>query len=295
MTLAKVRNLFEAARRSSKIRKEMAELDRGVRRRPAPRRPDPPRWPDTGLHAAWLGHATVLLKVEGRWILTDPVLSRKVGIRVAGHTVGPERHVDPALRIEDLPRPDLLVLSHAHFDHLDLPTLRRIPRDVPVVSPPGLGDLLKRFTHRTELRWEESATIGDIAVRALEVRHWGARMVTDRHRGYAGFAFEVGRRRVVFGGDTAMTDTFRHIRGPVDLALMPIGAYDPWIANHASPEEAWAMAGMMDAERVMAIHHQTFRLSREPMDEPIRRFLEAAGTRAGDVSGQSVGDEVGIE
>lgn len=294
MTLTKVRNLFEAARRTSRIRREMAELDRGVTLRPAPRRPDPAAWPDTGIHAAWIGHATVLLKVEGLWILTDPVLSRKVGIRVAGHTVGPRRHVLPALRIEEIPRPDLLLLSHAHFDHLDLPTLRRIPRDVPVVSAHGLGDLLKRFTHRTELRWGMTTDVAGIRIEALEVKHWGARMVTDRHRGYTGFVLERGGRRMVFAGDTAMIDTFKQVRGPVDLALMPIGAYDPWIANHADPEEAWAMAGMMRAERVMAIHHQTFRLSREPMDEPIRRLLAAAGSEAWRVSGREVGETVSI-
>lgn len=294
MSLRNVRDLFEAARRSVRYRNEMKTLERGLVRRPAPHRPAPAEWPDTGIHAAWIGHATVLLKVAGKWILTDPVLSRKVGIRVAGHTVGPERHVLPALKVEELPRPDLLVLSHAHFDHLDLPTLRRIPRDVPVVSPKGLGDLLSRFRHRTELRWGERAEIAEIAVEAIEVKHWGARMVTDRHRGYAGFVLEHAGRRVVFGGDTAMIDTFRRVKGPVELALMPIGAYDPWITNHANPEEAWAMAAMMRAERVMAIHHQTFRLSREPMEEPIRRLLAAAGSDGWRVSGREVGETVSI-
>lgn len=294
MSLRNVRDLFEAVRRSARFRSEMRALERGVTRRPAPHHPTPATWPGTGIHAAWIGHATVLLRVEGKWILTDPVLSRKVGIRVAGHTVGPERHILPALNIEELPRPDLLLISHAHFDHLDLPTLRRIPRDVPVVSPRGLGDLLGRFRERTELRWGETADVAGIQVEAIEVRHWGARMVTDRHRGYSAYVLEHAGRRVVFGGDTAMTDTFRRVRRPVDLALMPIGAYDPWIANHATPEEAWAMAGMMRAERVMAIHHQTFRLSREPMEEPIRRLLAAAGSEGWRVSGREVGEVVSV-
>lgn len=294
MSLKNVRDLFEAARRSVRYRNEMKELERGLVRRPAPHHPHPASWPETGIHAAWIGHATVLLRVAGKWILTDPVLSRRVGIRVAGHTVGPERHILPALKVEELPRPDLLVISHAHFDHLDLPTLRRIPRDVPVVSATGLGDLLKRFRHRAELKWGERTEIAGIKVQAIEVKHWGARMVTDRHRGYAGFTLEHGGRRVVFGGDTAMTDSFRKVKGPVELALMPIGAYDPWVANHANPEEAWAMAGMMRAERVMAIHHQTFRLSREPMEEPIRRLLAAAGSDAWRVSGREVGETVSV-
>ena len=294
MSLKNVRDLFEAARRSVRYRNEMKALERGLVRRPAPHHPTPAEWPDTGIHAAWIGHATVLLRVAGKFILTDPVLSRKVGIRVAGHTVGQERHVLPALKIEEIPRPDLLVLSHAHFDHLDLPTLRRIPRDVPVVSPTGLGDLLRRFKHRTELKWGQGTEVAGIQVQAIEVKHWGARMVTDRHRGYAGYLLEHAGRRVVFGGDTAMIDTFRKVKGPVELALMPIGAYDPWITNHANPEEAWAMAGMMRAERVMAIHHQTFRLSREPMEEPIRRLLAAAGSDAWRVSGREVGETVSI-
>ena len=109
--------------------------------------------------------------------------------------------------------------------------------------------------------------------------HWGARRLTDRHRGYGGFLIEKNGRAVVFGGDTAYTRAFARLRDRqtrVHLAILPIGAYDPYIHAHASPEQSWAMAREMDAEYILPMHHSTFRLSREPADEPIRRLLAAA-------------------
>jgi L-ascorbate metabolism protein UlaG (beta-lactamase superfamily) len=104
-------------------------------------------------------------------------------------------------------------------------------------------------------------------------------MVTDRHRGWGGYLLRKDGRTVLFGGDTAYTDMLsRHGRGaPIDLAILPIGAYDPWVTSHASPEEAWRMFLALGAKYLLPIHHSTFRLSREPMDEPIRRLLAAAG------------------
>src|SRR5438876_11976237 len=104
-------------------------------------------------------------------------------------------------------------------------------------------------------------------------------MVTDRHRGWGGYLLRQAGRTVLFGGATAYTEAFAALRGrgPVDLAILPIGAYDPWITSHASPEEAWRMFRALGAEYLLPIHHSTFRLSREPMDEPVRRLLAAAG------------------
>jgi len=115
--------------------------------------------------------------------------------------------------------------------------------------------------------------------------------MTDRHRGYGGFLLEYQGMRVVFAGDTAYTDRYREIgaEAPVDLAIVPIGAYDPWIDNHASPEQAWAMTRDLGARYVMPVHHSTFRLSREPPDEPIRRFLTAAGPERDRIVATEVG------
>ena len=245
----------------------------------APHRPDPSRWPEGRLSAAWLGHATVLLDLRGTRVLTDPALERRIGIGRGLAKLGPRRLIEPALRARELGPIDLLLLSHAHMDHTDLGTLGRLPRDVPVVVHRGNRDLVRRFRRVYELAWGQSVEVDGVAVTSVEVRHWGARMVTDHHRGYGGYLLAKEGRRVLFAGDTADTDAFGRLPegGPIDLAILPIGAYDPWIANHASPEQAWRMFEESGAEYLLPIHHSTFRLSREPLGEPVSRLLAAAG------------------
>lgn len=259
---------------------------------PEPKRPNPSAWPDDRLTVAWLGHATVLLNFHGRWVLTDPALEPRIGIGRGFAKLGPRRLIRPALRPSELPKPDLLLLSHAHMDHTDLGTLRSLPRDTYTIVQRDNRDLVRRFRHVEELDWGEHTEAGGVRVESLEVRHWGARMVTDRHRGYGGYLLQRAGRTILFAGDTAYTDKLSHLkdRGPVDLAILPIGAYDPWIANHASPEEAWEMFRSTGAEYVLPIHHSTFRLSREPLDEPLRRFLAAAGSEHWRVVGSGMGE-----
>jgi L-ascorbate metabolism protein UlaG (beta-lactamase superfamily) len=167
------------------------------------------------------------------------------------------------------------------MDHFDLPTLRKLenPHST-VITAASTSDLLRidRYKSVRELRWNESTQIGPVSVRAFEVRHWGARMRSDTYRGYNGYLIEAGKYRVVFGGDTAFTDSFKSIRTArkVDLAIMPIGAYDPWIAAHCTPEQALTMANHAGAEYVLPVHHRTFQLSREPANEPMERLLTAS-------------------
>lgn len=260
----------------SAVRERQRELFTSIP--PAPHRPDPTSWPDDRLTAAWLGHATVLLNLFGSRIVTDPALESRVGIGRGLAKLGPRRLIAPALRPRELPPLDLLLLSHAHMDHTDLGTLRSLPRDLPVVVQRGNRDLVRRFRNVIELDWGESVEVAGVHVESIEVRHWGARMVTDKHRGYGGYLFRKAGHTVVFAGDTAYTEAFGRLQaqGPVDLAILPIGAYDPWIYNHASPEQAWRMFHALDAEYLLPIHHSTFRLSREPTDEPVRRLLAAA-------------------
>jgi L-ascorbate metabolism protein UlaG (beta-lactamase superfamily) len=258
---------------------------------PAPLRPDPARWPEDRLTAAWLGHATVLLNVCGVTILTDPVLEHRIGIGRGRVKLGPRRLIEPALRADELPRPDLVLLSHSHMDHTDLGTLARLERGVPVVVHRANRDLVRRFRNVTELDWGASTNVAGVRVEATPARHWGARVLTDAHRGYGGFLVQSGGATVLFAGDTAHTDQLTPLgrRHRIDLAILPIGAYDPWIANHASPEEAWSMFQALGADWLLPIHHSTFRLSREPTAEPLERLLAAAGSEAWRVVGREVG------
>lgn len=249
----------------------------------APAKPTPNLWSDNNVTLAWLGHSTVLLNFYGIHILTDPALCSRVGISAGLTTLGPKRYIAPALHLRELPRIDVLLLSHAHMDHMDLPTLRCFPSSTFTVSAKATQDVLARARRKqvTELAWNERtvfrAPAGELEIQAVEVKHWGARWPSERPRGYNGYILRREGRSVLFGGDTARTEALARLRsqGPYDVALMPIGAYRPWIWNHCSPEEALAMANAARAQYVLPIHHQTFRLSDEPMNEPIQR-LEAA-------------------
>jgi L-ascorbate metabolism protein UlaG (beta-lactamase superfamily) len=267
---------------------------------PAPHRPNPKAWPDRGVYAAWIGHSTVLLKIDGTTILTDPVFSRRVGIGLGPVTLGIKRLVDPALAIADLPRIDLILLSHAHMDHFDIRSLRRLEsRSTTVVTARSTSDLLRvrRYGRVQELGWDEGARVGPLTIRAVRVNHWGARMRTDTHRGYNGYTIEAGRHRVLFGGDTALTGSFQRLRNrhPYDLAIMPVGAYDPWIHYHCTPEQAWGMADDAGFEFFLPVHHQTLVLSREPYLEPIERVYGAAGRHAERVAVRQIGQEFRLE
>ena len=247
----------------------------------APLRPDLGNWQDQTLAATWLGHATVLLRVAGLTILTDPVLGNRVGIGLGLITGGPRRHVLPALSIRELPPIDLILISHAHYDHLCRPTLVRLPKRTRVVTSFGTSDLIRDlgFGQITELRWGESTTVEGVTFTAHKVRHWGARTFYDDHRGYNAYLIEGGGRRVLYGGDSAYQDYFKDVGG-VDLAVLGIGGYDPFLGSHATPEEAWEMTGHMGADFLLPMHHSTFRLSHEPTGEPVERLLTVAGTEA---------------
>jgi L-ascorbate metabolism protein UlaG (beta-lactamase superfamily) len=243
-----------------------------------------------------VGHSTVLLKIDGVTVLTDPVLGRRVGVRLGPMTVGLKRLVDPALRVPDLPKIDLILLSHAHMDHFDIRSLRHLEnRGTTVITASNTSDLLRvrRYGRVQELAWGGRTRAAGLEIRAFPVNHWGARLRRDMHRGYNGYTIESGRYRLLFGGDTAATDSFRGLRSarPFDLAIMPVGAYDPWIRFHCTPEQAWQMANDAGAEAFLPIHHQTFALSREPYLEPIERVFAAAGRNPNRVAVRSIGQE----
>jgi L-ascorbate metabolism protein UlaG (beta-lactamase superfamily) len=239
------------------------------------------------------------LKVDGFTILTDPVFSLRVGLNFGPFTLGIKRLVDVALDPVELPAIDLLLLSHAHMDHFDLPSLRLLENErTHVITAQRTEDLLrpKRYRKVQELRWNEIARIGPATVRAFQVAHWGARMRSDVYRGYNGYLLEIDKHQVLFAGDTAHTLHFRQLKSsrPIDLAIMPIGAYDPWIHVHCNPEQALAMANDAGAESILPVHHQTFQLGREPKREPIERLLAAAGSSPERVRIREIGQELSL-
>jgi L-ascorbate metabolism protein UlaG (beta-lactamase superfamily) len=280
------------------LRDRMAEWGRDLPS--APHTPAPDSWPDNAVTLAWLGHATVLVNFYGVHILTDPVLFPRIGVDIGIGSVGPLRLVNCALTPEALPEIDLVLVSHAHFDHLDTPSLAALRGRPAAVMAASTADLLPRryYSSVTELRWDEQAVVatarGEVAVRAIEVKHWGARLQRDTYRGYGGFIIEREGQRLLVGGDTAQSAAFRDHRrhGPFAAAIMPIGAYDPWIRNHCTPEQAVVMADAAGARLFVPVHHQSFQLSREPIHEPIQRAEAALTAEQGRLAVRAIGETV---
>lgn len=252
-------------------------------------KPNPESWSNDSITLSWIGHSTVLINFYGKIILTDPVLFNRVGLYFFGSSIGPSRLTPPALTINELPKPDLILLSHAHMDHTDYPTLESItekyPNQIDVVVAYLTKDVINDLPWKsiTVLDWNQSAIVNNIEIIAYEVKHFGWRFPweKDRSRGY----FKDGRsfnsylikykdRKIFFGGDTAYTDKLNKLSlEKPDIAIMPIGAYNPWIRNHCNPEEALEMASNMNASYFVPIHTKTFNQSMEPFNEPIERLL----------------------
>lgn len=240
------------------------------------------------LSAVWLGHATVLMKVGEAWVLTDPVLSHRIGVRIGPLTLGVPR-LTPAIDPGSLPPIDVILLSHAHFDHLDKPTLRRLASSrTSVVTAMGTSDLIpKGFGSVHELPWDTAVTVAGLEVRAIRPEHWGARTALDRTRGFNAYLVRSDAGRVLFTGDTARTDAFSRVNG-ADLTIFGIGAYNPWVHAHATPEQAWAMHAAAGGRFFLPMHHSTFKLSDEPLGEPMQRLIAAAGPMAHSVIGRNL-------
>jgi L-ascorbate metabolism protein UlaG (beta-lactamase superfamily) len=246
-------------------------------------KPTPRSWPQNGITAAWLGHSTVLLNFYGVTILTDPALFRRVGANTCFGTIGAKRLVSPALKPNQLPPIDVVLVSHAHLDHLDRASLKALRGSPQAVTAHATEDLFRgtAVSGATALSWGDQTRLvtahGDLAIRAFEVKHWGARWRYDKYRGYNGYVLEREGKRVIFGGDTAWTESFRSLRkhGPFELAMMPIGAYLPWVCSHCTPEQAVRMANDAGAAHLLPIHFKTFRFGREGTVEPLQRLTAA--------------------
>jgi len=253
-------------------------------------KPQPELWKEGEINIAWLGHSTVLINLFGKIIITDPVLLDRFGIYFMGITFGPSRFTAPALTIDELPKPDLVLLSHAHMDHMDLLTLKniseRFPKQIDCITAYNTSDVIEDFEWKSlqEIDWRESIEINGIKIKGLEVKHFGWRLPgeRDRSRGYMkngrsfnAYVIERNGKKILFGGDTAMTDKFKESNEEVDVAIMPIGAYNPWKFNHCNPEEALKMAKDVKAKFFIPIHTNTFRQGSEPIAEPLEWMLKS--------------------
>lgn len=256
---------------------------------PPPAIPEPGEWSTDTITLSWIGHATILINFQGIWVLTDPVLFDRVGIDVWGlFTLGPKRIFAPALSLDQMPQPDLVLLSHAHMDHLDYPTLKALtalyPKQLTVVTAANTADIIEhlRWKQLIELDWNEQYRFKGMTIEAIPVKHFGWRFPweQDRSRGalrgrsYNAYLLERNGKTVVFGGDTAWTKIFQKY-SDIDIAILPIGAYQPWHHVHCTPEEAVDMALMMGARVVAPMHCTTFVHGREPFWEPPKRFRHA--------------------
>jgi L-ascorbate metabolism protein UlaG (beta-lactamase superfamily) len=251
------------------------------------RRPLPPAPASDGVVATWVGHATFILRTAGATILTDPIFSD-----VAGPLpwLGPRRVSPPGVDFDAVPRVDLVLLSHDHYDHCDLTTLRRLAmRDDPlVVAPLGHRSLLAGagIGRVVELDWWERHDVpGGARVTLVPARHWCRRApFRTNRRLWGGFMLQAGGRLVYFAGDSGYREgLFPEIGrrcGPPDLALVPIGAYEPrWFMreSHMSPAEAVDAHRELRSRRSIAMHWGTFQLTDEGFEDPVRALEAAAG------------------
>ncbi len=225
---------------------------------------------------SWLGHASMVCNLAGVTIAVDPVLSVRIGARLGKRTLGLLRLQPAPATPECIRGVDLVLLTHAHFDHLDRPTLAAMSdRGTSVIAPPGVGALVPgTFGRLHTLDAGKALSIRGLRIAAVQPRHWGARTLIDRHRRVNSYVVQADNLRVLFAGDTAYTESFaRH--GPFDLAVFGIGAYNPWVHMHATPEQVVRMADLSQSARLLPVHHSTFELSDEPLDEPMQRLRRA--------------------
>ena len=243
---------------------------------------EPASWPDNSLTIANLGHAALVMNFFGTRVLSDPTLFSRVGVSIDSIlTIGPKRFVDPPLAPAQLQHIDVILITHAHMDHLDLPSLEALPKNAVVVACEKCATLIAPlgFNDVRELKWGETTIVKGLTVRAMGARHWGRRWPPfGEGYGFNSYVLEKNGHRMLLACDSANTDLFASLAStPLDVAAFSIGAYDPWILNHANPEQVWSMFQQTRARYLIPIHWGTFRLSKEPMQEPLQRLIAAAG------------------
>jgi L-ascorbate metabolism protein UlaG (beta-lactamase superfamily) len=231
------------------------------------------------LGITFIGHSSFLIQINGKNILVDPVLTKRLIVL--------RRLRRPGVAADQLPPIDVVLLTHAHMDHLDITSLRRVIRSTrhqrgrtpEVVVPKGVGDLVSRlgFSRIHEMEWWDHIRVQSIDITMTPCQHWGARFFKDTHRGFGGYFMEAAGHSVYHSGDTAYFNGFKEIgkRLAPQVALLPIGAYfpDAYRTVHTSPEEAVQAFLDVRADQMIPMHYGTFRLGREPIHEPVERLI----------------------
>ena len=234
-------------------------------------------------YIAWIGHATFLIKLGETTIITDPVFSNNAGPLV----FGPKRYVEPAIELKKIPKTDVFLLTHNHYDHQDMSTIRGFPyKDAKVLLPLKLGKYFKRYKDVNEMDWYDEIQINsDLKFTLLPAVHWSKRSLTDTNKTLWGnFLIEYKNKKIFFACDTGYGNIYKDLGekyGPIDLSMINIGAYDfrPMFDKsiyHTTPEEALNIAQDLKSKKVLGTHWGTFVLSLEPIMEPPIRFKDNA-------------------
>ena len=237
-------------------------------------------------YIAWIGHATFLIKLGNTTIITDPLFSKNTGPLI----FGPKRYVDPAIKLEDVPKTDLILISHSHYDHLDASAIRNFPhKDAKVLLPLKLSKYFKRYKDVNELDWYDEIQVNkDVKVTLLSAVHWSKRNLWDTNKTLWGsFLIEYKGKKILFACDTGYGNIYKKLGekyGPIDITLINIGAYNfyPMMPvkdksiYHTNPEEALQIGKDLNSKKVVGMHWGTVVLSLEPIMEPPKRFKDSA-------------------
>jgi L-ascorbate metabolism protein UlaG (beta-lactamase superfamily) len=274
---------------------------KGVPARPVPLAPSPIPAEAAELAVTWFGHSSALLEVDGRRVLVDPVWGQRVS---PSPLVGPERLHPAPVPLTDLPEVDAVLISHDHYDHLDLPTVRELLRRqrAPFVVPLGIGAHLRRWgvpeDRVVELDWDGEVQIAGLTLTCTEARHFSGRFLTRDTTLWSSWVVAGPLHRVFFGGDTGYTPAFAAIGsrlGPFDLTLLPVGAYnDAWRFIHMTPEEAVQAHGDLGGRVLVPVHWATFNLGFHRWAEPVQRLCAAAERSGVQVAVPRPGERVDV-
>ena len=234
-------------------------------------------------YIAWIGHATYLIKLGGTTIITDPVFSKNAGPLI----FGPKRFTNPAIKLNEIPKTDIFLLTHNHYDHQDMSTIRNFPfKSAKVLTPLNLGKYFKGYKDVNEMDWYDQIFINDnMKIYLLPAVHWSKRSLTDTNKTLWGnFLIEYKNKKILFACDTGYGKVYKELGekyGPIDLTMINIGAYNfkPMFDKtiyHTTPEEALNVAQDLKSKKVLGMHWGTFVLSLEPIMEPPIRFKDSA-------------------